>query len=127
MKTTRRSVAAIELLLVFPAVLFMTALFVRTIQPIDYEPAHTAQRIIDWYASSVHVGLWILLITLPLIVLILGSATLLREWRRDDDLRDAALTMLALIRAHAATLLIGCTTATAFAILCIVALHVITD
>ena len=127
MKTLHRSLAALELLLVLPAVLFMAALFARSIQPTVYEPAHTAQRIVDWYASSPHVGLWILLIALPLIVLILGSATLLREWRRDHELRDAASTMLALIRPHGANFLIASATVVAFGILAVVALHMLTD
>lgn len=127
MKTFRRSVAALELMLVFPAVLFMTALFARSIQPTVYEPAHTAQRIVDWYASSTHIGLWLLLIALPLSVLLIGVATLMRDWRRDPDLRDATLKFVDLIRAHAATLLIAFTTATAFCILSIVAFHMMTD
>jgi hypothetical protein len=127
MKTVRRSLAALELLLVFPAVLFMTALVVRSIQPIEYEPAHTAQRIVDWYASSPHVGLWILLIALPLTVLVIGTATLLRDWRRDEAMRDATLKALALIRAHIAALLTACTTVTAFGILGIVAVHMMTE
>ena len=127
MKKIPRSLAALELLLVLPAVLFMTALFVRSIQPVQFEPAHTAQRIVDWYASSTPIGLWLLLITLPLTVLIIGAAVLLRDWRRDPDFRDATLKLLALARARFASLLIACTTATAFAILCIVALHMMTD
>lgn len=127
MKTIYRSLAAVELLLVFPAVLFMAALFARSIQPTAYEPAHTAQRIVDWYASSPRVGLWILLIALPLAVLVIGAVAMLCEWRRDDSLRDAVRKMLGLARAHAAALLIACTTATAFGILAIVAMHMITD
>ena len=127
MNATRRSLAALELLLVLPAVLFMTALFTRSIQPTQFEPAHTAQLIVDWYAARTHVGLWLFLIAFPLAVLIIGASTLLRSWRRDQDLREATLRMLALIRAHAATVLIACTTATAFGILAIVALHLITD
>jgi hypothetical protein len=38
MNTFKRAIAAAELLLVFPAVLFMTALFVRNLQPLQYEP-----------------------------------------------------------------------------------------
>jgi hypothetical protein len=37
-------------LLMFPAVLFMGALVVRMLQPLQHEPAHTAQRIVMWYA-----------------------------------------------------------------------------
>jgi ABC-type Fe3+ transport system permease subunit len=72
-------------------------------------------------------GLWLFLIALPLMVLIVGATTLLREWRRDESLRDATRRMLILVRAHVATLVIASTTATAFGILAIVTLHVITD
>lgn len=127
MKILRRSVAALELLLVFPAVLFMSALFARNVQPQQYEPAHTAQLIVEWFAARPHLGLWILLILLPSAVLITGLATLLREWRRDDSLRQATLQLLGLVRSHAATLLIAISAATAGGILAIVALHLITD
>ena len=43
-----RALAATELALIFPAALFMTALFVRNLQPPQYEPAHTAERIVTW-------------------------------------------------------------------------------
>ena len=127
MKTIYRSLATLELLLIFPAALFMAALFARSIQPQQLEPAHTAQRIVDWYASSVPVGLWLLLVMLPLIVLIIGTATLVREWRRNSDFREAASRFLALARAHAAQLLIATATASAACILAIVAMHMLTD
>lgn len=127
MKTLRRSLAAVELLLVFPAVLFMTALFTRNIQPQKYEPAHTAQLIVDWFAARTYIGLWLLLIALPLSVLLIGAITLFRDWRRDAALRDSTLKAIALIRAHAAILFIAGATATAFGILAIVALHLLTD
>ena len=62
----------------FPAALFMMALFVRNLQPLQYEPARTAQRIVDWYAVRPRIGLWGLLIALPLAVLLTGCSTLLR-------------------------------------------------
>src|SRR5664279_3271780 len=127
MKTIQRPLAALELLLVFPAVLFMTALFARDIQPKQYEPARTAQRIVDWYAASPHIGLWVLLIALPLAVLVIGAVTLTREWRRNQALRTATLETIAIIRAHASALLIAGATATAGGILAIVALHMMTD
>ena len=127
MKTILRSVAALELLFVFPAVLFMTALFTRSIQPLQYEPAHTAQRIVDWYAARPHIGLWFLLMALPLAVVIIGSATLMRAWRRSPELCDATLRAIGLIRAQASFVLIAGATAIAGGILAIVALHVLTD
>jgi hypothetical protein len=127
MKMIRRTLAATELLLVFPATLFMTALFVRNLQPQQYEPAHTAQRIVNWYAARPHVGLWILMIALPLTVLLIGCIALARAWRNDEALRQATRNTMANLRAHLATFLIGLATATAGAILAIVALHLITD
>lgn len=127
MKTILRSVAALELLFVFPAVLFMTALFARNIQPLQYEPAHTAQRIVDCYAASPHIGLWVLLIALPLAVVVIGSATLIREWHRNQELRVATLKVIGFIRSQAPSILIAGASAMALGILAIVALHVLTD
>lgn len=127
MKTILRSIAALELLFVFPAALFMTALFARNIQPLQYEPAHTAQRIVDYYAASPHIGLWVLLIALPLAVVVIGSATLIREWRRNQELRVETLKVIGFIRSHAPSILIAGASATAAGILAIVALHVLTD
>ncbi|MGA7410525.1 MAG: hypothetical protein WBW33_08565 [Bryobacteraceae bacterium] len=127
MRLLKYTIATAELLLVFPSVLFMTALFVRNLQPLQYEPAHTAQQIVTWYAARPHVGLWVLLIALPLAVLLTGCATLLHRWRREVELRQAARQTLTAIRTHLATLLVAGATAAAGGILAIVGLHVLTD
>ena len=127
MKTILRPIAAAELLLVAPAVLFVTALFVRNLQPEQYEPAHTAARIVALYASSTHIGLWLLMMALPLLVLVVGCVALTRAWRSDAALRQATHQVVAAIRAHLAALCIACATASAFVILAVVALHVMTD
>lgn len=127
MKTTLRPVAAAELLLVAPAALFMTALFVRNVQPEQYEPARTAARIVALYASSTRIGLWLLLMALPLVVCVVGCIALVRAWRADSGLRQAAHQAVAALRAHLAAFFIACATAAAFFILAIVALHLITD
>ncbi len=127
MRLPKYTIATTELLLIFPAVLFMTALFVRNLQPQQYEPAHTAQQIVTWYAGRPGLGLWVMLIALPLGVLITGGATLLHRWRGDVELRQATRQTLALIRAHLAMLLVAGTTVAACGILAIVGLHVLTD
>lgn len=126
MKTILRPIAAAEVLLVAPAALFMAALFVRNLQPQQYEAARTAARIVALYASSTRIGLWLLMIALPLTVLILGSIVLVRCWRADSALRQAADQAMAALRAHLAAFLIACATASAFVILAIIALHLIT-
>ena len=126
-KTLARTVAAAELLLLFPAALFMTALFVRNLTPLPNEPARTAHRIVMLYASSVHVGLWILLIALPLVVLAIGCATLLRQWSEDASLREATMQTARAVWAHLSTLLIAGATVAAGGILAAIAVHVLTD
>jgi len=127
MKATKRAIAATELLLIFPSALFMTALFMRNVQPVRYEPAHTAQRIVDWFAVRPHLGLWGFLMAFPLAVFAIGCGTLLRSWNTDSGLREAAGQTLTTVRAHLATLLVALATLTAGGILAIVALHVMTD
>jgi hypothetical protein len=51
----------------------------------------------------------------------------LRSWLTDPKLQQTALETFAAVRAHLATLAIGCATAVAAGILAVVALHVITD
>jgi hypothetical protein len=127
MNLPKRAIAATEMLLIFPAALFMTSLFVRNLQPLQYQPAHAAERIVTWYAVRPRIGLWGLLIALPLAVLVTGCGTLLRSWSDEVELRQAARQTLAAIRAHLATMLVAGATLTAGGVLAIVALHMLTD
>jgi hypothetical protein len=81
MATNKRIIAATELVLIFPAALFMTAVVTRHLQPLEYEPAHTAQQIVTWYSVR-HWTLWVLLIGMPFAAMLTGCATLLRNWSR---------------------------------------------
>ena len=73
------------------------------------------------------IGLWGLLIALPLAVLVTGCGTLLRTWSNDVELRQATRQTLTAIRAHLATLLVAAATLAAGSVLAIVALHMLTD
>ncbi|MBI3491438.1 MAG: hypothetical protein HY047_06595 [Acidobacteria bacterium] len=128
MNTIKRAVAAAELLLISPAALFMAALLVRNVTPLPKEPAQTAQLIVMWYSHlPVHLGLWGLLIMMPLAVLILGCGTLLYGWTEDGELREAARQTLAAIRAHLAMFVVAAATVTSAGILAFIAVHVLTD
>ncbi len=127
MRFTNFRLAAAELLLIFPSALFMTALFVRNLQPPQYEPARTAQWIVTWYALRPRMGLWVFLMALPAIVLVSGCATLWRRWSNDVELRRAAQHTVAALRPHLETLFVAAATLTAATVLAIVALHVLTD
>jgi hypothetical protein len=127
MDTMKRTIATMELLLVFPAALFMTALFVRNLQPAHYEPARTARRLVEWFSARPLLGLDVFLIVLPFAAIVVGCATLLHGWRSDAGLRQTARETLAAVRAHLATLLIAGATLMAGGVLAVVAVHMISE
>jgi hypothetical protein len=118
----KRALAAAQLLLMFPAILFMGALVVRQLSPLQHEPAHTAHRIIMWYAGRMWT-LWALLISLPLAVLVTGFVTLLRSWSNVPELPYRAQQVLAAIYADRPMLCIAMMTLTAGVVLAIVVMH----
>ena len=117
MNGVKRAAAVAELLLIFPAALFMAALVVRNMQPLRYELAGTAQRIVMWYAGR-QWTLWALLIGLPLAVLVTGCAVL-PGWHRERPNGTR--------RTQPATLLVAATTFTAGVILLIVVRHMLAN
>src|SRR5688572_7969538 len=122
MKPRKHIIAATELLLISPAALFMSALFVRNLRPLQEEPARTAHEIAMWYAGR-QWTLWALLIVLPLIALVTGCATLLRNRNHEAEPRHAPGELLAASRADMATLFIAAMTLTAGGVLARVAVH----
>jgi len=127
MRTIHRTIPTAEVLLVLPATLFLLALFVRNLQPVPYEPATTARHLVEWFAAHPPVGLQLFLIALPFAAFVLGGATLLGSWRRDEELRQATARTLATVRAHLATLLIAGATLVAAGALGVVFLHMAAD
>jgi len=123
----RRTIAASTLVMSFPSVLFMTALFVRNLQPQRYEPARSAQRIVTWYATHGPFSLWALLVILPLAVVLTGGTALAHQWQADAGLRAAAASAADIVRRNFATLVIACATLACAAILAIVAVHMASD
>jgi hypothetical protein len=121
-----RIIAVLELVLIFPAALFMTALALRNLPPLQYEHARSAQQLVMWYAGRMW-ALWFLLLGLPFIVLVSGCAELLRNWNRDIVLPRTSQKSLAMVRTHWASLFIAATTLIAVIILAIVVLHVLAN
>jgi hypothetical protein len=81
MNPTKRAIAATQALLIFPAILFMCALVIRQMSPLQHEPAYMAQQIVMCYAGRMW-ALWVLLVTLPLAVVVTGCLTFLRSWSK---------------------------------------------
>lgn len=122
MRLVRRDVALVEILLVAPSALFMSALFLR-----DVQPALETGRLVDWYVHHFIVGLYVFLFGMPLAALFIGSTLLVRVWRGDLELRRGAGNAVALLRPHAAVLLIAAATLAAVGILAVVMLHMVTE
>src|SRR5450755_1591667 len=118
-----RVIAVMELVLILPAALFMTALTLRNFQPLQFEPA---QQLVMWYAGRMWT-LWVLLFGLPFIVVVSGCAELVRNWKRDISVPLTSQKPLTVARAHLASLFIGATTLIAGGILAIVVLHVLAN
>jgi hypothetical protein len=124
MKTAKRAIA--QLLLMFPAVLFMGALALRKLQPLQNEPAQTAQQIVMWYSAR-QWTLRVLLIALPFAVLAIGSVTLARNWQDDMELPQAALQTFAAIRTDWRILVVAAMTSMAGVVLAIVVMHMLAN
>jgi hypothetical protein len=122
MKISKGTLAILELLLVFPAALFMLALFLRAVQPL----AQTG-RVVDWFGHHVFLGLYVFLVAMPLAAFLVGLVMTLRSWRADAEWRRAVVGICARVSAHIAPLLIAAATLTAGAILAVVALHLVTE
>ena len=81
------AVSFLAVLLVLPSLVFLTSAAVRSMQPTDYEPAHTAATIFDWFASMRATGLLLTLIVGPLLALALSALALGRRLSTDEELR----------------------------------------
>lgn len=122
----KRALAAAHLLLISPAVLFLVAVIVQRLQPLQQEPAHTAQHIVMWYAKRTWT-LWILLLALPLSVLISGCISLLQDSSGRAQLAGFAQKARAAIHPAGAGTSVAVTTVTAAVIVGIVILHMLAN
>jgi hypothetical protein len=119
-----RITALSQLVLIFPAALFMASLVVRNFGPPQYEPAHAAQQIVMWYAERLWT-LWVLLFALPSVALVSGCMTLRarnRGTEQQGTQRSPAST-----HPHWLVHFISVITAASAGILAIVILHVLTN
>ena len=124
MQLHKPAIAITQLVLIFPAALFMTALLARYLQPIIYEPAQTAQRIVMWYSGRVWT-LWVLLIGLPLVVLVIGCVTWVQNGIANAKPRQTTSQQSTMVRFHPATIIMAALTLLAGIILGIVAVHML--
>jgi hypothetical protein len=115
-----------QLALIWPAALFLTAVLVAAGDPPQYELAHIAQRIVMWYSARMWT-LWLLLLALPCAALVTGCVALLRSWSDDVELLHATRPSLAMRSAPLATLVVAWATLTSAGIVVVVALHMLAN
>jgi hypothetical protein len=123
-ESVKRALAAAHLLLISPAVLFVVAVIVQRLQPL--QPARTAQHVVMWYAERMWT-LWILLLALPLSVLISGCISLLQDSRGNAQAATLARRALTALHPAGARTSIAVTTATATVIVGVVILHMLAN
>jgi hypothetical protein len=124
MSLTNDVVASVALVLVAPSVLFVLALLLRQWQPFGAGPARTAERVVQWYAAHPQLALWVLLLILPLVAFVLGSAALLRTWGANAELQDYIWRGLAEIPEHLPAFLIAVATIVSATVLAVIGRHV---
>jgi hypothetical protein len=120
--TNKRIIAVTELMLTFPAALFLAAVVARYLQPLQY----AAQQIVTWYADRLWT-LWVLLIGLPFAALLTGCVTLLGSANGGPNKAQSARQSSASIFASLSTRIIAAATLAAGLILAVVALHVLAN
>ncbi len=118
-----RVIALLQLVLIFPAALFMAALAVRYLGPLKYEPVRAAQQIVMWYSGRGWT-LRVLLFALPCLVLLSGFVAL-RGGNRGGEGLDAQRSF-ASSRPQWPLRVVSATTVISAAILAIVGFHVLT-
>jgi ABC-type Fe3+ transport system permease subunit len=127
MSATNHEIAVWSLALILPAVLFVVALSLRQRPLVGGVPARAAERIVTWYAEHPQLGLWLLLVLLPLSALILSSSSLLRTWNENPRLQDVTWRALAAIPAHLPAVSLGAITVVAAGVLGLITLHLMRE
>ncbi len=80
--------------LVLPAVTFLTAALVRGLQPPQYQPAQAAQAVFAAFAALPASAVWLVLGLAPLLSLVVASAVVARRLRTDAAARDDVAAFL---------------------------------
>ncbi len=120
MYVLKRVIPFAQLLLISPAALFMVALILRGLGPVQYQPAYLAQQVVMWYSARLWT-LWVLLIALPLCVLGMGCAMMVGQRAGGVGLRS----FHGLFRTSRPMLSVSLLALLSGLILVIVALHVL--
>ena len=120
--------AITEWVLLLPATVFLAAAALRSLQPRQYEPAHTSWIIFEWTATHIStLGAAMLFLGMPGIVAMAGCVTLWRTWREDQALRHDTILALSIFRRHLAVAVLTAAMLLAGAILTLAVVHTITD
>ena len=117
----RRIIAATQLVLIFPAALFLTAVVARHVQSLQF-----AQEIVTWYSVR-YWTLWVLLISSPLVALLNGCIVLLHNSNDGTDEGQITKQPFAAIRTELPVQIIAAATLTAGLILVVVVLHMLAN
>ena len=116
-----RATAAVQLVLILPAALFIASVVLRYLPPFH----DAAQRTVMLYTGKMWT-LWFLLLTLPFWVLVTGCLTLVREWNREVELPNAHQPVVVAF-GQPSVLFVAAITLLAAGILATVVLHMLAN
>ena len=117
----RRIIAATQLVLIFPAAIFLTAVVARHLQLLQFP-----QEIVTWYSVR-YWTLWVLLIGLPFAALFNGCIVLLLNSNDGTDEGQIAEQPFAAIHTQLPMRIIAAATLAAGLILVVVVLHMLAN
>ena len=123
MSVTNDIIAALAFVLLGPALLFVTALFLRKVPPAESATAGFAERVVRWYAAHPQFALWVLFILFPLSAFLLGSVTLLQTWGENPKLQYWAWRVLEEIPEHWPAMSVGGATLVSAGLLVMITAH----
>ena len=95
MRTRTLALASVvAALLVLPAVTFLSAALVRSLQPVEYQPARAAQAVFDWFAALPSPAVGLLLWLAPAAALVVAVTAAGRRLRTDASARADLVAFL---------------------------------
>jgi len=120
--------AVSEWLMVLPAIVFLAAAVLRTLQSPQYQPARTSWIIFEWTSTHIsRLGAAVLFLGMPGLAVVVGCGALLRMWGEDQALHHDVVLGLTVFRRHLPTVFWAVATLLGATILALAFAHLVRD
>jgi hypothetical protein len=114
--------------ILLPATLLLAFAVLRSLQPLEYQPAHISWIVLNWTATHIsRLDAGVLFLGMPALAVFLGCVVLVSVWRDNPALRQDVREGIAVMRRHLAVALLATATLVGAAILALVVSHLFVD